>query len=517
MPTVRRLKSSGFLAAAAVAGITGCVFRTAKIEKVDPSRTTFVATAVKAHLINGSTIVYPEGFSIEGNTVVPRSNAFRYDIGEPVPKVPGPVVLDSVVGMEAFGVKTHVAKSVVASTAGVVLGGAATVFLLKAIFGSCPTFYADSAGTELLQGEGFSYSIAPLFEQRDTDRLRLADADHGRITLRVRNEALETHYINHLELLEIQRNSDELAVGDNTGHPVAVRNLSSPRMRDRAGRDVTSIMSTLDGKVFSTDPRVIQNVKSSDLDDYIDLEVSPAARSDSVAIVLDMRNSLLNTVLLYENILGAQGAASLDFVARDLNRISSAVDLGRWYSANMGMRVSVLENGKYRQVARLGDSGPIAFHKVAVMIPAIVSSDGTVKIRLSFIADDWRIDGISVSTEWRRPTFRFVAASRVRMPDPQQDRSALSALSEADESYLITGPGQALSVEFEVGESTSSRTWLLASQGYYSEWVRGSWIKSASGKPFAPTNQTLVDAIRSWRSQQSEMEQVFYSTRIAAR
>lgn len=517
MPAARRLKSLAFLVVVAVAGITGCVFRTATIEKVDPSRTAFVASAVKAHLINGTTVVYPDGFSIQGNMVVPRNNAYRYDIGVPAPTMPGPIPLDSVVGMEAFGGKTHVAKSVAVSTAGIVLGGAATIVLLKAIFGSCPTFYADSAGTELLQGEGFSYSIAPLFEQRDVDRLRLTDAPGGRITLRVRNEALETHYINHFELLEIERAADELALGDNTGHPVAVRNLTSPSMRDRAGRDVTSMMSSLDGKVYSTDERVIRNVKAQDLDDYIDLEIKPTSKSDSIAIVLDMRNSLLNTVLLYDNILGAQGAASLDFVSRDLYRISNAVDLGRWYSANMGMRVSVLENGKYRQVARLGDSGPIAFHKVAIVVPAIRSNTGTVNVRLSFVADDWRIDGISVSSEWRRPTFKFVAASRVSMPDPAQDTSALSAISEPDESYLITSPGQALSVQFDVGESTSSRTWLLASQGYYIEWVRGSWIKSASGKPFTPTNETLVDAVRSWHSKQAEMERHFYSTRIAAR
>ena len=256
MPAVRRLKSLAFLVVVAVAGITGCVFRTATIEKVDPSRTAFVASAVKAHLINGTTVVYPDGFSIQGNMVVPRNNAYRYDIGVPAPTMPGPIPLDSVVGMEAFGGKTHVAKSVAVSTAGIVLGGAATIVLLKAIFGSCPTFYADSAGTELLQGEGFSYSIAPLFEQRDVDRLRLTDAPGGRITLRVRNEALETHYINHFELLEIERAADELALGDNTGHPVAVRNLTSPSMRDRAGRDHRPAI---------TRPEVVHGVVRSDL------------------------------------------------------------------------------------------------------------------------------------------------------------------------------------------------------------------------------------------------------------
>jgi hypothetical protein len=420
--------------------------------------------------------------------------------------------------MEAFGANTNVPASVVATIGGIAVGALAAAGLAVAIFGSCPTFYADSAGTELLQGEGFSYAIAPLFEQRDLDRLRLIDAKDGRIVLRVRNEALETHYINHVELLEIDRESDELALGDNLGHPVAIKHLRNPHsVRDRAGRNILPVISDVDDNVYATDESVARNISASDLDDYIDLTIAAPGKGDSVAVVLDLRNSLLNTVLLYDQILGAQGARSLEFLAKDLNHISNAVDLGRWYAANMGMRVSVLDGMRYRPVTRLGDSGPIAFHKVAVIVPAIRGADDSVRIRLSFVADDWRIDAIGVTTEWRRPAYRFVAPSRVSMPESSQNADALAAIADPDETYLQTNPGQTLSVEFDVGHSATARSWLLASQGYYTEWIRGSWIKSASGKSFSPTNESLVDAIRSWRSKQVEMEKQFYSTRITAR
>lgn len=517
MPLVRRVKLAVLGVAAATLVVTGCVFRTAKIDRVDPKGTSIVETSVKAHLLDGTTIIYPTGFVVRDNTVVTRGSAHRYALGSNVPTAAGPIPLDSVVGMESFGVQNHVAKSVVVSTIGIVGGAAAGIVLLKALFGSCPTFYADSAGTELLQGEGFSYAIAPMFEQRDVDRLRIIDAHDGRITLRVRNEALETHYINHLELVEIDRRADELAVGDNSGRPLLVRNVTVPSMRDRAGRNVTTIMAALDNNAYSTEESVIRNVTSSDLRDYIDLEVPAGKDVDSVAIVLDMRNSLLNTVLLYENILGAPGARSLDFLAKDMSRLGTAVEMGRWYAANMGMRVSVMDNGEYRQVARLGDTGPIAYHKVGVVIPAITGANGKIKVRLSFVADDWRIDGIAVTSDFRRPGFKLVHASRVTMADPQQNAASLAALEDPDESYVITGPGQAFSVEFDVGQSTSARSWLLASQGYYTEWVRGSWIKSASGKAFTADNSSLATAVASWHSQRTDMERRFYETRIQAR
>jgi hypothetical protein len=56
---------------------------------------------------------------------------------------------------------------------------------------------------------------------------------------------------------------------------------------------------------------------------------------------------------------------------------------------------------------------------------------------------------------------------------------------------------------------------MLASQGYYTEWVRGSWIKNATGVPFEPTSASLLKAIKSWRSRQDELEKQFYSSRIA--
>jgi hypothetical protein len=273
-----------------------------------------------------------------------------------------------------------------------------------------------------------------------------------------------------------------------------------------------------DSDVFSTIDARLASATADDLDDYIDVTVDPPTGQDTIALELDMRNSLLNTVLLYDHILGAPGLKSLDYVGKDLEHISNAVGVGRWYSSNMGMRVSVLDNGRYRRVTRIGDSGPIAFHRMAVLVPAIKSGDNRVHVRLSFVADDWRIDRISVTGGWRRPVIRNIPVSRVEMPDPSQNAKTITALSQPDEAYVITWPGQSFSAEFEVERGANGdRTWLVATQGYYTEWVRGDWIKNASGKPFTPTNDVLVDAIRGWRSKQKSMEALFYTQRIAAR
>jgi hypothetical protein len=155
---------------------------------------------------------------------------------------------------------------------------------------------------------------------------------------------------------------------------------------------------------------------------------------------------------------------------------------------------------------------------MAVLVPAVKGSDDSIHVRLSFVADDWRIDEISVADAWRRPTSRTIAPSSLSLPESSQNATAKIAVGEPDESYLITTPGQAFSVTFDVGrEVNKSRTWFVVTQGYYTEWVRGSWIKQASGKPFTPSNEALVEAIHSWKAKQGEMEKQFYTQRIATR
>ena len=506
------------LSVAIVAGGLACAFHSAEIRPLDPKKPPVeVKSPVKAHVVDGSTVLYPNGVRVVANALV--TPGMRYALGAAVPVRSGPIPLDSIVGMEAYETNTHWGTSIAATGGTIIVGTVATAAALVAIFGSCPTFYSDSAGTQLLEAEGFSYSIAPLFEQRDLDRLRAVPTADGRLVLHVRNEALETHYINHLELLETRHSTDEFALPEQNGRPIAVADLRPPgSVSDRAGRDISGSVSAADSIVFSTAEQTLANVAAGDLDDYIDLAAPVAPGTDSVAVVLNMRNSLLNTVLLYDQILGAPGARSLDWLGKDLDHISNAIDVGRWYHARMGMRIAVRENGQYRQVARIGDSGPIAYHDIAVLVPASRDTGDSVHVRLSFVADHWRIDAIRFATRWRRPETRRITLASVTMYDPAQNAAALASLRDADEGYLITTPGQSFTVDFDVGRVTSgTRSFMLASQGYYTEWVRGSWIKNASRTPFTPSDAALLEAIRSWRLKQHEMELQFYSTRISAR
>ena len=108
--------------------------------------------------------------------------------------------------------------------------------LLVVLFGSCPTIYGDSAGSQTLQAESFSYSIAPLLAKRDVDRMTIVPDAAGVIRLVVKNEALETHHLDHMEVIEVRHRPNEIVLPSPRGGALAVSELAA----SATVRDVTA-------------------------------------------------------------------------------------------------------------------------------------------------------------------------------------------------------------------------------------------------------------------------------------
>jgi hypothetical protein len=502
--------------------IIGCfVVRTVRVESVPvgTSDSTTVRSPVKAHLVDGSIVVFPKGVTVVRNTV--QGSGRRYDLAAAESTSVLEIRLDSIIAMESFRTEIDGARTFMYSTLAVIatIGGGIALACIAdpKCFGSCPTIYADSAGTPVLEAEGFSGSISPLLEARDVDRLRTRADANGFVRLEVWNEALETHYINHLELLEVEHAASEMVLPDERGRPVAVGNeLAMASVSDRLGRDLRAPLTRTDGNVFSSDPRLIAGATPTDLYDDIFVTVPRPKGADSAAVVLRVRSSLLNTLVFYDYMLAKPGARSLDWMSTDLMRLDRVAELGRWYSQYFGIRIAVQDGGAYRDVAKISDYGPIAWRDVAVVVPA--TGTDSIRLRLSFLTDQWRIDRLAVAGAVRRPTQRTIPVTSITSRDPAFDAGARAAVREPDTHYLETSPRQRFTVAFDVGKDaggSSSRTFLLASQGYYIEWVRGSWMTGQRDTTtFVPTVETLVRAMRDWGVQRDSMERQFFLSRI---
>ena len=532
-PIIRKL---GFMAilVAATAGMAGCLQRVWVTEARDiplpkgqlASVTQFIKSPLKAHLADGSTVVYRQGAIISGGQIVGTGVAYKL-MDDQSSTVRDRIPLDSVVGVETFEGKVLLAQSATLSIAASALTAVGMAALAVAIFGSCPTVYADTGAGATLQAEGFSYAIAPLLEHRDVDPLNVRPGPDGIIRLELRNEALETHFINHIELLAVRRASGAIVVPDQTGKLVTIgATMPLAAARDRAGRDVRVALAHADGELFGTAPATVNAAHAGDLDDWIDLDAADLPAGDSVAVVLRLRNSLLNTVLLYDGILGGRDAA--DWLADGLQHIGTALDVSRWYVRTMGMHATVdgvpLASPTSREHARLGDVGPIAFRDVAIILPRPARDAKHVRIRLRFVADDWRIDRAVVAGSVSRPVPQTVRLTHVVVPNPAHggppaaDTAALHALGDADDRYLETHPGQRMTLEFANQPADSATTYLIAWQGWYREWIRGSWLKEPTRTtPWVAGDSAVSIALTRWRAKRDGLERAFYSSRIPVR
>ena len=501
----------------AILSIPACVILVGKAEvaSVDASTPVTLTTPVKAHLRDGSTVLYRRGVTVTAESLAGPGTRYGLTLADSAPVTA--VAIADVAGMESFRRVNNTAGSMTLSLLGTAALGALGAAVAVAIFGSCPTIYSDSAGHQLLEAEGFSYSIAPLFEARDVDRLRALPDARGQVRLEVRNEAAETHFLNQLELLDVEHLPGETVVPDPEGRPVAARQVAAVApVHDRAGRDVSPLLAAADAMLFASDTGRVRSATAGDL--YDDLTFTLAAtQEDSALVVLRLRNSLLTTVLFYDVMIRAQGARALDWMGADLADLGSVIELGRWYRREMGLKVEVERAGTWTEVAWIRDVGPIAFEEVGIAVP--VTPGVPSRVRLVFPADSWRIDALAVGSGLRRPSFRRVPLSAALGRDGADIPAVRERLAAPDGSYLETRPGQYFTAVFEAGPAaTGTRTLLLATQGYYTEWLRPAWLRpSAPPSRFVPDSTSLGQALALWRVSRDSLERQFDATKIPVR
>jgi hypothetical protein len=100
------------------------------------------------------------------------------------------------------------------------------------------------------------------------------------------------------------------------------------------------------------------------------------------------------------------------------------------------------------------------------------------------------------------------------------DTSASASMAAADERYLEVASGQRFTAQFEAGAPAgdSLRTFFLASQGYYTEWVRNGWLRAPrANRTFTPSDAALAEAIQRWQVTQDTLEARFMATRVPVR
>ncbi len=473
---------------------------------------------LKAHLKSGHVYVLanwhpdPGGAAIVGTGELFDPNRALVSTGEM--RVP----LDSVALFE-----TNVLRPTGARTALTVMAGVTAVVAgicassPKTCFGSCPTFYATDGSGELLAAETFSSSIAPALEATDLDMLARARARGRDFTLRLTNEALETHVIRWADLLVAPRPPEGrvFVTPDGVFRGVGANGLAVPSRCTAAEGDCRAALAQLDGRERAS----LADSTNLAARETIDLEFAAGPRGDA-GVVITARQTLLTTFLIYQA-LAYMGREASGFLAALESRGPGLRERARGLGEALG-RIEVLTQdaaGAWRGAGSIGETGPLAADTKVIPLPRGDGGADPLKIRLRLTRGLWRVDYVALAELGAPVAAQRVAPTRVRRQG-RDDPPALRALLDSSLA-LTTFPGDAYELIYPLPRHPERYELFLEARGYYLEWMRREWLAEenrglALGVLFDPAG-TLRRLAPAYKLVEPDIERLFWNSRYAPR
>jgi len=431
----------------------------------------------------------------------------------------------------------------------------------KSCFGSCPTFYVDDHGdatapVERLAAEGFSSSIARALEATDVDDLRVR-AEPGLFSLRMRNEALETHAVRSLRLHAVVEPDGQRALATPTGTFRLARQMIEPSRCTAPEGDCLAGVRARDGQERKslTDPGDLARREIVELEFSLPepgtVPAVAGAGGEPVrfGLALAARHSFVSTFLFYQMLgyLGQDAATLLADMERGdialVERVRELLDMpGRLEVAWMD------SDGAWQPAGAYVEAGPLATDLQLIELPGI-PEEGTLRLRLELTQGFWRLEYAALAELGEVPAVVTLSPARVAAVNPEGDRdwatppgageasapTALAALLDP-ELHLVTEPGDHYRIEFDLpafpDPAHASRIeadapaepaapgyrLFLESTGYYYEWMRAEWMGDESPERaaamFLDPERTFRDLAPAFKELEPIMEEAFWASRF---
>ena len=499
-------------------GNQSCGIRTQQPALLAPTQTPAQAKErpyLKAHLKDGEVYVLdswrmaPNGDRLEGTGS--RFTVLRAPAGTGPQSIP----IDSIALVEtnAPGRVTSLAAGVLSGLT-VVMGTITGACLAnpKSCFGSCPTFYIDGAGEGRPDAEGFSESIARVLEARDVDALPMARPTGRQFALTMRNEAQETHVVRRVRLLTTLRpqGGRVLAGVDGRYHPAT--GFASPDRCLAPEGDCLAAVTAHDGN----ERRSLADAGDLATREDVDLVFPPTP--GRVGLVISARQTLLTTYLFYQT-MAYLGRSAGDYLAT-LERggpqhAPKAMGMAR---ALGGIDASVSDGeGPWTAIGSFDEAGPIAGD--VRILPFESDGRAPIRVRLRQAKGHWRLGWVALAQVGEPVTPHVIEAATVTR-EGRPDPAALARLRGLDR-HLVTMPGDAYRISFDLPSPGQELELFLETEGYYYEWMRTEWLSEESPLMAALALGAPEQALRllagPFKERESTLETAFWASRFRKR
>ena len=379
----------------------------------------------------------------------------------------------------------------------------------QACFGSCPTFYVSDGNQPILQAEGFSTSVAPVLEASDIDALYHARPTESGFEIQMKNEALETHVVRHVDLLAVKRQSGGRVFLTTDDTFWETDTIIEPSAASAPEGDCLPLLQAVDGqeRFSEADSEYLATRETLDLE----FENVPVG---STGLVIAARQSLMSTFLFYQG-LSYMGRYAGEWIAA-LERGDTTIEKA---SSGIGQTLGGIEvllqddTGKWVSVAEVNETGPLAIDVHLVKLPPIKRE--RVNIRLRLTKGHWRLDAVKLVKLGKQ-------LDPLRLSPVAVNQNGVSAdeahqLLTDRKAALTTLPGDVYTLVYQLPKDFESYELFLESRGYYLEWIREEWLADenpalAAMMLFNPESALRILAPE-FKKIEADMEEKFWRSR----
>jgi hypothetical protein len=384
----------------------------------------------------------------------------------------------------------------------------------KACFGSCPTFYmGDDRNVFHAEAEGFSNAIAPSLEVPDIDALNNERLAGRKFSIKMKNEAMETHVVRDIKLYAAARRAGQ-RVFHTPQNEFYLCQQPVPLKEAKADEgDCTSLLQK-DDKIERYSLADPENMSSKE-EIILSFDAPQLPKS---GLVIGFRQTLMTTYLIY-SAFGYMGDEMGSVLAEVEKRAGPKKDLGGIKRELGDIEVYLWDQKKDRWIKQGGfyETGPIAVnHQMLPFSGDLSEFGGDLKVKLVLNRGLWRIDYLALAGIIEKAEPLVLSPEEIKYYKTGGE-PALSLAGDLKKP-IISMPGDVRQFEFDLPEGADDYELFLYSKGYYLEWMRSTWIKEKDLGRLAQMlmipKMYLKNEAADYKRYETVMEREFWGTRI---
>lgn len=337
---------------------------------------------------------------------------------------------------------------------------------------SCPFVYSWNGEKFQLEGEAIGTALGKNMVMTTSTILPNLVTQNNCATIMLSNERPETHYIDGVELIAVQIPEGCFPVLDNKNCLWPVRQAVAPVAAiDDQGKKIVNVLHNKDQKYWECD--VTDIYFENGFTSYIELAFpNPAGKTKGLLIVDAINTEISN--IFFQQIFGFLGDECLSFLQMVEDNPEWAAILQQWLQ-KCALTAEIETPDGWQSIGSILPEANVVPFSRAVEFALPENSPDRIRIRLTSMADVWKLDAVSISWDTMNPV----------KPDQMTHLRPIGAfpekISRVDETYLTMFPGESVTLSFATITQPDQQMCYIASvRGYLHEWL------------FAPTQETTL-------------------------